>query len=237
MLTETSTLAQRLELSQRQWESEFPVDTAFLAALRDSLIEADCNHLQSRAAFHALNTFLESAGQPMYLWPASLLKHFEALKRRARSDDRHFTHALLTLQTTLAAHQASAAKIAAEAPPPAPEPGSIYHEQMVFVRVVDGRVITEIPRPAAFWCNKKLWTKPNILFTRRYFFSHNVVPPEYAYVLTDEDETHPPGRVFALTYTGLEFARLCQLELDTNSPCLIDGERYMYEPGEQNSDL
>jgi hypothetical protein len=106
--------------------------------------------------------------------------------------------------------------------------GTLPIQQTVEVTVVDGQTHSNIDADAHRWL-PRLPMATAEYFTRHYFFPNAIVPPEYAFVLQHNGVQYQPMRSVFISYDNDEFKRLCQLEIDTNSPHLLDGKRLKYE--------
>ena len=224
-MTHFTILQNELTKLRAKWEAEFPGTTAVIELLRESLIASEAVAMHSRSAFQQFHVAAESTSLPLGLWHPKFLAQFNHLKRQQSQDMRHCLHVLQSLQTASAQFQAAEAK--KPPPPPPPKlPNKVTLEQIIDVTIVDGEVITETTRTAAFWCEKQVWDAA--YFNRRFHFHDAVVPPPYSYALAHDGNTIPPVRHITISYSPAEFKRLCELELSTGSAYLLDGDRLAY---------
>jgi hypothetical protein len=206
---------------------EYPGEFNPQIALREILIANDAQRRRMQNSVNAINAILDSTSLPMHLWNHDLVNSYRRLLRLNTDAQRNFLHALKPLEAHRA--QAKAAK-AAKPPEPPPKPDLSYQGPAIFyqtcnISIVDGKTKTEVPdHSAAHFLKVGRYHKP-AHYLRQLCFEDNCMPEEYAYAFTHRGETLGPARAVFITYTEEEFFRLCQLEIDTNSAHLLDGER------------
>jgi hypothetical protein len=220
-----------LDLNQlrAEWTEEYPGTSHALTALRDILISTDIERRAAQDSVDEARCVLDTAGIPRF-WVCPVNEHYQGLVRQNGEAQRQFTRALKALEQHLARLQArtNAAKpakaVEPEPKPPRPERPSLFY-QTATIRIVDGKTITHVPDyPAAYWLKMGRYHRP-AEYCRQLAFEDKVMPEEYAYAFTHEGNTYGPASCVFITYSADEFFRLCQLEVDTNSPHLLDGER------------
>ena len=208
-----------------EWINEYPGDSRALTTLREILISADCQRLAARQSLDDAQSLL-AVHEVQHFWTPPLNKSHHHLTRQNAQAERHFIRALQALEAHLAHHKPAPPK----PPEPPPKPDLTYRGPTVFrqtasISIVDGKTVTHVPDfPAAAILKRGLYGKP-AHFRRQLCFADNCMPEEYAYAFTHNGETSGPAQAVFITYTEEEFFRLCQLEIDTNSPHLLDGER------------
>lgn len=214
--------------NRAKWEAEYPSDSPTITVLREAVIRAEAQSLDSQFAFDGLDELLRETEIPTYEWPEKVYQCFQTLKRADAADARHLARALRTLQTAYAAHQSAVAKL--PPPPPEPKPPAAPRkpdmQQVVRIKVENGQIrhqLTNYP-----------WGKADSLagyrYVRRHFeFKDLQVPEAYAWVNTYNGFTGTaPCTSYTIYYTGEEFARIVQLEQDSGSDLLIEGNRCGY---------
>jgi len=98
----------------------------------------------------------------------------------------------------------------------------------VYTEYVDGVLVTSTTQDAAYWLNLRPKLNP-YAFIRQFFFPNAEIPEPYKYVLINpEDGTIEPNPkpYIAVYYEPDEFYRLCELEIETQSPHLLGGDPY-----------
>jgi len=206
---------------------EFPGEFRPQIALREILAANDDQRRRMQYSVDAINDALDSTALPMHLWDRDVFDDYRRLLRQNTEAQRNFLHALKPLEAHRA--QAKAAK-AAKPPEPPPKPDLSYQGPAIFyqtcnISIVDGKTKTEVPdHSAAHFLKVGRYHKP-AHYLRQLCFEDNCMPEEYAYAFTHLGETFGPARAVFITYAEEEFFRLCQLEIDTNSLHLLDGER------------
>jgi hypothetical protein len=205
-----------------QWAEDYPGHSHTTQALREILIS---NDLQRRRMQHSVDLFhamLDTRPVPMHLWPRDLMATYRHLLRQNSDAQRQFIRALKPLQTQTQSKPTNQPNEKREPIEPAPPPN---YYQTISVSIVNGETITKIPDfPAAHWL-KRGPLRPPAVYTRQLCFDGGIVPPEYDYVRTHKEKTHPHARAFFITYAQEEFLRLCKLELESSSAHVLDGER------------
>jgi hypothetical protein len=221
-----------LDLTQlrAEWTEEYPGTSLALTALRDILISTDIERRAAQYAADEARTLLDAAGIPRF-WPCLAKDHYHRLERQNAQAQRHFTRALKALEQHLArknaAKPAQPPKPEKPPEPSRPELPSLFY-QTGSISIVDGKTITKVPDyPAEYWLKMGRYHRP-AEYCRQLAFEDNLMPEEYAYAFEHQGETYGPARCVFITYAADEFFRLCQLEVDTNSPHLLDGERVGY---------
>ena len=167
---------------------------------------------------------LNASSLPMCYWPIAQLKRFSLLQKQNSTALRDFERAR---QSTIP--RPSESKSKAPEPPPPPKPTSIERiYQNIRVETVDGKPVSTIAPTAAFMLAKRI-ANDLVYIARQFQFVDGIVPEEYAYVLTHDGITYEPTEYFKISYYSDEFERLCKLELETNSPHVLDGKRRLYK--------
>ena len=208
---------------QAEWAEEYPGESKTQIALREILVATDAQRRRLQRAVDAIHAALDSTQLPMHLWSRDLFTTYRRLLRENTAAQRNFIRALKPLQKPQI-------KTPPKPPEPPPKPDLTYRGPTVFrqtasISIVDGKTVTHVPDfPAAAILKRGLYGKP-AHFRRQLCFADNCMPEEYAYAFTHNGKTYGPAQTVFLTYTEEEFFRLCQLEIDTNSPHLLDGER------------
>jgi hypothetical protein len=216
---------------QNKWKKDFPGKSNAILALRDDLVLAEFHRARIRLVFQQVQVALHLTYLPMHLWDSFTHRHYcfhERLQTRAQ---REFTYVLKLLQDFHNSQESRGlAKARLEPPPLSPLIGlrkiAVY-QQFATIKIVDGQIITKLDLDARHWLTAQTLDLAHS-YCRHYYFPDATIPEPYAYVLSHNDETFAPARSFHITYSPEEFMRLCQLEIDTNSPYLLDGTRLQY---------
>jgi hypothetical protein len=198
-----------------------------LASLRDTLSRAaelqkraqsDCDRFQEKID----GTYLDIEDCPKLV-----LNRLAFLRRQQLQAQSEFRRALAALRMAGAIARASVT----HAPPgqetvtPVPkESGPVPISQFVTVEVKHGKVVTRPDLTAEFILSRQPWPRGSP-FHREFYFPDRLIPEQYEYVLTHEGVKHEPTRFVSLHYSQEEFIRLCELEIETNSEFVLDGER------------
>jgi hypothetical protein len=213
---------------QNKWQQDYPGDSHALTALRNNLVFAECHRNRVRSVFQQLQLELHFTGLPMHHWDRLTLRHYSDLDKLQSRAQRDFLKALQLLHDFSKSHDTrNVAKAKQEAAAPkvfVPNTHTIEWAQYVTVEVIDGKVITKVAKDAAYWLREPTLHLAQG-YCRHFYFPDAVIPEPYKYVLEDEGEPYEPARYFFISYAPDEFMRLCQLEVDTNSEHLLDGER------------
>ncbi len=213
-----------LEHLLTQWQSEFPQNTHLLSTLRYNLALAELSLQHAQLAFLQLRQQLDATG-PMYSWEPELLTTYLLLRHNQSFAQHEFRRALHTLQTAHSTHLlAEKLKSETPAPPLMPQFRPIPIRQNIKIEMENGELTTEIDLTAENVWNGQPWPE-NTPFWRDFYFPDALIPDAYAWVLTHEDVTHQPTHHISILYSQQEFLRLCKLEIDTQSPFVLDGER------------
>jgi hypothetical protein len=206
---------------QTEWAEEYPGESKTQIALREILVASDAQRRRLQHAVDTIHAALDSTHLPMHLWSRDMFTTYRRLLRENTAAQRNFIRALKPLQTP---------KTPTKPPEPPPKPDLTYKGPSIFyqtgtISIVDGKTVTEVPDfPAARIL--EIGRAGKLMHYRRQLcFEDNCMPEEYAYAFTHNGETFGPAQAVFITYTEEEFFRLCQLEIDTNSPHLLDGER------------
>jgi hypothetical protein len=166
---------------------------------------------------------------PQYLWPAQIRKLYKTLVQENSQAQRDF----LRIYRALSAHKPPKPPEPEPPPPePKPKPEITFRErlfrQSAEIRVIDGKGVTVAVDYSAQFFLSQTWENATG-FCRTLCFEDGIVPEEYAYANTHNGKTYPFATAVFLYYSPEEFLRLCQLEVDTNSPHLLDGTRLHME--------
>ena len=190
--------------------------------IEEMLNHADAHRRRCQSEFDEFQAIMDDTNLPQYLWPAPIQKLYKGLVQQNSQAQRDFLRIYRSLATQKQPKPAE--------PEPPPKPDLTYRGPSLFyqtaeISIVDGKTITYIPdNPAAAMLKRGPYGKP-AHYMRQLCFTDNCMPEEYAYAFTHNGETFGPSMAILITYTEEEFLRLCQLEIDTNSPHLLDGER------------
>ena len=216
-----------------QSQPESPLDTPeFSAVLNADLAHTQAKLLQTRTQLTTAETELEDTALPPSYWNKFVRAHLHFLERRYAHAQRLFHRAYKIAQSH--ARELKIAKSAllssATEPPALLRPPEPVFRQSADIRIIDGQPVTKISKnfTAAYWL-QHLPFPEGATFCRQLGFVDGVVPEPYQYALTHEGITYDTPRTVFLHYSQDEFLRLCQLEIDTNSPHLLDGERLKME--------
>ncbi len=205
-------------------------------ALAPNTLQSDLIHAENRRnrLRHQLDAFelaLEQIQLPAHRWRDSIHKRLRTLELRFYQADRQFHRSRRLIATETVAQAKPTinknSKPAQEHRPTQIVP--ITLRQAARIEVIDGQTITKIIDTESKWFVENQSFDEGVRFCRTLEFPEGIVPPEYAYAATHNGETFSGfGWVF-IYYSKEEFIRICQQELDTQSPHLLDGERLDYK--------
>jgi hypothetical protein len=208
---------------QAAWSKDFPGTTQSILTLRDDLIRADWSRRRARLLFHQLQSDLYLTGLPIPHWDRLTQKIFHFLERHQARTQLEFRAAFQLLHSL----KSAPSKPAAPPPPPKYVPAGVDFHQNAAIKIVDGKVVTETDFSAMHFLRPDIQAQA-LRFTRHFYFHDKHVPEPYQYVLQHAGVSYAPAHSIYITYTPAEFARLCRLELDSQSEYLLDGERLSY---------
>jgi hypothetical protein len=215
------------EHRQEAWQKDYPGVTQAITSLREELIFADTDRLQTQSHLEHFRQSLAGSDLPTYLWETSVQKKLAWLPKQHARALQHFHRALKALQTAMPQPQTKSAK-PEPLPLPQPEPPAPRKFfQTAIITTIDGASITKVEPTAAVACRKKLWDLTDYV-ARQFYFVDAIIPEPYNFVLTNNGVTSEPAERFTITYQSGEFERLCKRELETNSVHLLDGARHEY---------
>jgi hypothetical protein len=197
--------------------------TAHAEFLRTRHHEALHREAKSKSDFEALELRLDNAGLPKWEWRKQVLQCFITLKHEWEKDLK----TVLRLGRELKAFETPASKTEGR---PTAKPVQFYdnfYSQAVEVRIVDGKTVTRFDFDGAHWIKADAWHMVSS-FRRTYRFFGKQVPPEYAFVLQHNGLRYSPTEMVYMHYEAAEFKRICHLEVETQSPHALDGQRLNY---------
>jgi hypothetical protein len=120
---------------------------------------------------------------------------------------------------------------AAEAPPQPvitqPKDQRVELLQIAEIQTNDGKVTVKLDKDQHYFLQPEVQALTSFV-CRQYTFENNQVPDEYQHVFQHNGIRYEPTNAVWITYSAQEFWRICRLELETDSPCLLDGLRAGY---------
>lgn len=194
-----------------------------MTALKQILANTEAHYQRCQSAFDQLQILLDGTQLAPHQWKPAIHHLYDTLARRNSQAQRDYLRALN--------HQPipKPIKESPPAPPPEPEPKPNFRDRIVRqsaeIRAApDGKALTvSVDYSNAFFLARTDWNATS--FCRTLCFEDGVVPEEYAYANTHNGKTHSFDRTVFIYYAPEEFMRICQLEIDSQSPHLLDGER------------
>ena len=195
--------------------------TGHVEFVRSEYADARRRFAKSKAELDAFEVRMEGLGIPKWEWRRQVLQCLIQLKREWEHDLKN----VLRLGKELLAFEAKVA--AAKVTEKPEEKFSVTYDQMVDVRVVDGKTVTNFRPDGAHWLKVNAWCMAKS-FQRIFRFFDKVIPPEYEFVLQDNFYRYGPTEMVYIEYETEEFKRMCHHEEDIQSEHALDGERLRY---------
>ena len=211
------------------WAQDYPGQSHTIRTFRHDLVFADLRRRETHGLFHQLEVDLYLTGLPPFHWDPFTRQCLIFFKRLAASDQQEYRRAFKLLHSLRSATpSASASKSKPESEPeaePVPNSEKAGFDQHVWVTIAeDGQVHTRAEPPASFFLKPDVQALGRTV-RRHYFFRDQIVPDVYAFVLEHEGTVHEPAHHVYIRYFEEDFRAICQREIDTNSPYLLDGPR------------
>jgi len=210
-----------LKLSEMKagWAAEFPGSSLLIVVLRTALALADWHARHIQAQFLHLHQDLQMTGLPMQFWNADTRQTYQFMERASGRAQREFRQALRALQASYKKPEA-----AKPVPPPPKPPEKLNLQQTLYVTVEDGMAKTATEMGADFFRAMQPEHLEAIGWVTRQFRFENGVPGCYAGLLTHQGLGYEPKGALRICYRIDDFLRLCQREIDTGSPHVLDDE-------------